>query len=138
MYDSTITVRGWIGGDVVLRRAGDVPVASLRLACTPRKFNPRTQTWSDGETQWYTVVCWRALGENVADSLRRGDPVVVHGRLELRKYVNGNGVEVEALEIDAAAVGHDLARGTSRFTRTPKQEAPAEPGGESPGAAAAA
>lgn len=125
MYDSTITVRGWIGGDVVLRRAGEVPVTSFRLACTPRKYNPRTQAWSDGETQWFTVTCWRALGENVAGSLRRGDPVVVHGRLELRKYVNGNDVEVESLEIDATAVGHDLARGTSQFTRTPKQEAPA-------------
>ena len=122
MNDSTITVRGWLGADVDLRRAGEVPVASFRLACTPRKFNPRTESWSDGTTQWYTVTCWRGLAENVANSLRRGDPVVVHGRLELRTYVNSNNVEVEALEIDAAAVGHDLARGTSQFTRTPRQQ----------------
>jgi single-strand DNA-binding protein len=126
MYDSTITVRGWLGGDVDLRRAGDVPVASFRLACTPRKFNRRTENWSDGDTQWFTVTCWRGLGENVAASLRRGDPVVVQGRLELRKYVNSNDVEVESLEIDASAVGHDLARGTSQFSRTPKQ-APVAP-----------
>lgn len=122
MNDSTITVRGWLGADVDLRKAGDVPVASFRLACTPRKFNPRTETWSDSGTQWFTVTCWRALGENVAGSLRRGDPVVVQGRLELRRYVNASNVEVEALEIEASAVGHDLARGVSRFTRTPKQE----------------
>jgi single-strand DNA-binding protein len=124
MNESTITVRGWLGGDVDLRRAGEVPVASFRLACTPRKFNPRTETWSDSETQWYTVTCWRALGQNVADSLRRGDPVVVQGRLELRKYVNNQNVEIESLEIDATAVGHDLGRGTSQFTRTPKQQQP--------------
>ncbi len=133
MYESTITVRGWLGGDVDLRRAGDVPVASFRLACTPRKFNPRTETWSDGSTQWYTVTCWRALGQNVADSLRRGDPVVVQGRLELRKYVNNQNVEVESLEIEASAVGHDLARGTSQFTRAPKPEAVA-PAEEAPAA----
>lgn len=135
MYDSTITVRGWLGSDVDLRRAGDVPVASFRLACTPRRFNRRTETWSDSGTQWYTVTCWRALGENVAASLRRGDPVVVQGRLELRTYVNSNNVEVEALEIDAAAVGHDLARGTSEFTRTPKQQPAVEaPPAEAPAA----
>jgi single-strand DNA-binding protein len=122
MNDSTITVRGWIGGDVDLRRAGEVPVASFRLACTPRRFNPRTETWSESGTQWYTVTCWRGLGQNAAHSLRRGDPVVVHGRLELRTYVNGNNVEVEALEIEASAIGHDLSRGTSQFTRTPKQQ----------------
>ncbi|GAA1132292.1 single-stranded DNA-binding protein [Nocardioides aquiterrae] len=134
MNDSTITVRGWLGADVDLRKAGDVPVASFRLACTPRKFNPRTESWSDGTTQWYTVTCWRGLAENVASSLRRGDPVVVQGRLELRTYVNSNNVEVEALEIDAAAIGHDLARGTSRFTRTPKQQPAVAPAEETPAA----
>jgi single-strand DNA-binding protein len=127
MLDSTITVRGWLGADVTLRRAGDVPVASFRLACTPRRFNRRTETWSDGTTQWYTVSAWRALGENCAASLRRGDPVVVTGRLELRTYVNGSGVEVVGFEIDAAHVGHDLSRGTSVFTRSPKpDQTPAE------------
>jgi single-strand DNA-binding protein len=134
MYESTITVRGWLGGDVDLRRAGDVPVASFRLACTPRRFNPRTETWSDSSTQWYTVTCWRGLGQNVAESLRRGDPVVVQGRLELRKYVNNQNVEVEALEIEAVAVGHDLSRGTSRFTRTPKQQPVVAPAEEAPAA----
>lgn len=127
MFDCTITVRGWLGGDVDLRRAGDVPVASFRLACTPRRFNRRTETWSDGATQWYTVTCWRGLADNVAHSLRRGDPVVVQGRLEMRKYVNSQGIEVEAMEIDATAVGHDLARGTSQFTRSPRQEPAAAP-----------
>ncbi|WP_395656193.1 single-stranded DNA-binding protein [Nocardioides sp.] len=127
MFESTITVRGWLGGDVDLRRAGDVPVASFRLACTPRRFNRRTETWSDGATQWFTVTCWRGLADNVARSLRRGDPVVVQGRLDLRKYVNGDDVEVESLEIDATAVGHDLSRGTSRFTRTPREPVAAAP-----------
>ena len=123
MSDSTITIRGWLGADVALREAGDVPVASFRLACTPRKFNRRTETWSDGLTQWYTVTAWRSLAQNCAASLRRGDPVVVHGRLETRTYVNANGVEVLSFEIDAVHVGHDLSRGTSAFTRTQRDPA---------------
>ena len=123
MSDSTITVRGWLGADVTLRRAGEVPVASFRLACTPRKFNRRTEAWSDGLTQWYTVTSWRSLAENCAASLRRGDPVVVHGRLDTRTYVNGNDVEVLSFEIDAVHVGHDLSRGTSAFTRNPRDAA---------------
>jgi single-strand DNA-binding protein len=126
MSDSIITVRGWLGADVQRREAGGVPVASFRLACTPRKFNRRTETWSDGLTQWYSVSAWRGLADNCATSLRRGDPVVVHGRLEARTYVNGNGVEVLSLEIDALHVGHDLSRGTSVFTRTARAE-PAPP-----------
>jgi single-strand DNA-binding protein len=138
MSDCTITVRGWLGADVVLREAGGVPVASFRLACTPRKFNRRTESWSDGETQWYSVSCWRGLAENCAKSLRRGDPVVVHGRLELRPYVNSNDVEVVSFEIDAVHVGHDLSRGTSVFTRAPKAEQPPPPAAVLPGEEAAA
>jgi single-strand DNA-binding protein len=122
MSDSMITIRGWLGADVTLREVGEVPVASFRLACTPRKFNRRTETWSEGLTQWYTVTAWRALAQNCAASLRRGDPVVVHGRLETRTYVNANDVEVLSFEIDAVHVGHDLSRGTSAFTRAPKAE----------------
>ena len=126
MSDSMITIRGWLGADVTLREVGEVPVASFRLACTPRKFNRRTETWSEGLTQWYTVTAWRALAQNCAASLRRGDPVVVHGRLETRTYVNGNDVEVLSFEIDAVHVGHDLSRGTSSFTRTQREAAPTE------------
>lgn len=136
MNESTITVRGWLGGDVDLRRAGEVPVASFRLGCTPRRYHRRTDSWSDGATQWFTVTCWRGLGENVAGSLRRGDPVVVSGRLELRSFVNQHGVEVEVLEIDAVSVGHDLARGTSRFARAvAPPAAPLEPARPAAGAA---
>jgi single-strand DNA-binding protein len=138
MTDSTITVRGWLGADVQLREAAGVPVASFRLACTPRKFNRRTETWSDGLTQWYTVSAWRGLADNCATSLRRGDPVVVHGRLEARTYVNANGVEVLSLEIDALHVGHDLSRGTTVFTRTARSEPEAPVPGAEPGAAEAA
>lgn len=126
MNDTVITLQGWLGGDVNLRRAGDASVASFRLACTPRRFNRRTENWSDGTTQWYTVNVWRALADNCAASLRRGDPVVVQGRLELRTYVNANDVEVTSFEVEATHVGHDLSRGTSAFTRAPKAEQTAD------------
>jgi len=124
--ESVITVQGWLGSDVTLRRAGDVPVASFRLACTPRRFNRRTENWSDGTTQWFTVNVWRQLAENCAASLRRGDPVVVQGRLDLRAWINSDNVEVTGFEIEATHLGHDLARGTSQFTRTPKRETAVE------------
>jgi len=122
MNDTQITLQGWLGSDVTLRRAGDVPVASFRLACTPRRFNRRTENWSDGITQWYTVNVWRGLAENAANSLHRGDPVVVTGRLQLHTYVNSNDVEITVFEVEATHLGHDLSRGTSQFTRTPKPE----------------
>jgi len=130
LNDTMVTLQGYVGGDVVLRQAGDVPVAVLRVACTPRRFRRSTQEWVDGTTQWYTVNAWRQLGEHCARSVRRGDPVVVHGRLEARSYVNKAGVEVTAFEVEALVVGHDLSWGTSEFSKATRQPAAPTPGAE--------
>jgi single-strand DNA-binding protein len=120
MYETTVTVQGRLGGDVTTRMAGDALVANFRVASTPRRFQRRTETWVDGTTQWYAVTAWRALAENCQASLRRGDPVVVQGRLTVKTWTNKDGVEVSSLEVEAFHVGHDLTRGTTVFTRTPK------------------
>ena len=117
--DTMVTLQGHVGGDVSLRSAAGTLVAGFRVACTPRRFQRSTQEWVDGATQWYSVSAWRGLGEHCHDSLRSGDPVIVHGRLQQRPYVNKAGVEVTALEIDAVLVGHDLTRGVTRFSRPP-------------------
>ena len=64
--------------------------------------------------------------------------MVVHGRLRVEKWTGSSGAEMTSFEIDATFVGHDLSRGTSQFTRTPKPEAVAAPGGEEVSAEAAA
>jgi single-strand DNA-binding protein len=132
MFETTVTLQGWLGGNVTTRVAGDAPVASFRVASTPRRFQRSTESWVDGATQWYTVTAWRALAENCQKSLRRGDPVVVHGRLTVSSWVGRDGVEQTTLEIEATHVGHDLSRGTAVFTRAPKPTpvADAEPGAE--------
>jgi single-strand DNA-binding protein len=121
MHETYVTLSGWLGGNVDLRDAGGVPVASFRVASTPRRYQRRTETWEDGDTQWYSVNAWRTLGEHCAASLRRGDPVVVHGKLSARTWVTKAGVEVTTFDVEAAFVGHDLNRGTSEFRRRKPQ-----------------
>ena len=126
MHETYVTLSGWLGGNVDLRDAGGVPVASFRVASTPRRFQRRTETWEDGDTQWYSVNAWRALGDNCAASLRRGDPVVVHGKLSAHTWTNKAGLEVTTFEVEAAFVGHDLNRGTTEFHRRKKAAETAE------------
>lgn len=118
MNETTVTLQGWLGTDVVVRQAGDAVVATFRVGCTPRRYQRKTDSWVDGDTQWYTVNAWRGLAENCDRSLRRGDPVVVHGRLNAQTWSNSAGVEVTSFEVDAMLVGHDLSRGFSAFTKT--------------------
>lgn len=120
MNETLITLQGYVGGDVKLRAAGDSQVATFRVGCTPRRYSRKEDAWVDGTTQWYSVNCWRNLALHVERSLRRGDPVVVHGRLSANTWINTAGVEVTNFEVEAVSVGHDLNRGVSIFTKTPR------------------
>ncbi len=129
MNETQVTLQGWLGSDVTTRVAGESVVASFRVACTPRRFSKKTNDWVDGDTQWFTVNAWRGLAENCAESLHRGDPVVVHGRLNAQVWSNSAGIDVTAFDVEATFVGHDLNRGITSFRRTTKVDAAAGDGG---------
>lgn len=92
-------------------------VTSFRLASDQRRFNKRIQAWETYATNWYTISAFRTLAINAAASITKGDRIVVSGRLRIRSWESGtkSGVSVE---IDADALGHDLAWGTSSFTKS--------------------
>lgn len=94
-----------------------VPITSFRLASAIRKFDRQRNSWIDADTNWYTITAFRQLAVNSATSISKGDRVVVHGRIKIRDWDNGerSGTSVE---IEAEALGHDLLWGTSTFTRT--------------------
>ncbi|MDR1212705.1 MAG: single-stranded DNA-binding protein [Propionibacteriaceae bacterium] len=129
--DISITLTGRLGGEVDLKttRSG-VPMASFRLGSTPRIR--RDDAWTDGLTTWISVVCYRALAENAAQSLSKGDPVMVEGRLRTSAWTDPQGDRHERLVVEASAIGHDLSWGTSLYRRAQRHLAgagsdPAEP-----------
>ena len=119
MNESYVTLQGWVGGEVDVRDVGETKCASFRVGSTPR-YN-RNGTWVDGQTSWYTVNCWRGLGSNVHQSLKRGDAVVVHGRVRVDVWEREGQSSSVTWIIDATFVGHDLTKGTSSFVKTARQ-----------------
>ncbi|WP_405006498.1 single-stranded DNA-binding protein [Kitasatospora purpeofusca] len=119
MNGTQVTVIGNVATEVTYALTpGGVPVANFRLASTERRFDRAREVWVDGETQWLTVTAWRSLAGHLIDSLTKGDPVVVSGRLRVREWAEGE-AKRSRVEIDARSVGHDLSRGTARFSWAP-------------------
>ncbi|MDP9433718.1 MAG: single-stranded DNA-binding protein [Actinomycetota bacterium] len=134
MHEPLITVIGNVGVVPVLRTvANGTSVAGFRIASTRRQQDRETGEWSDGETLWFGVTCWRTLAQHCAESLRKGDRVVVHGRLVGRSWRTDNGEERTGMEIDAITVGYDLTRTAAAPLRS---GAPAAPDQEEPPAPA--
>jgi single-strand DNA-binding protein len=117
--DDQITVRGYVTGEPKLyqRTPEQLPLATIRVGSTPRRLNRETGEWQDGEPSYYTVKCWRRLAENVHGSLRKGDMVIVRGKVITRSWLDDQQRVRTEMQIEADTVGHDLAFGWSRFNR---------------------
>ena len=91
-----------------------IAVANLRVAVTQRI--QQDGEWRDGDTSLLKVNVWRGQAEHLADSLAKGDRVMVTGRLRQRSWETPEGdkrsvTEIEADEVGASPqVGHGQGR----------------------------
>jgi single-strand DNA-binding protein len=120
MNETLVTFHGWAGSDVRHRIARDTSVATFRVAVTPRLR--KDGDWVDGETAWYSVTAWRTLADHVRDSIRKGDPVIVHGRLRTETWAPEDGPASITMHVEASLVGHDLSRGISHFIKAQRPD----------------
>jgi single-strand DNA-binding protein len=83
--DNTVTLIGNLTDDPELRfTANGAAVANFRLAVTPRVR--QGDSWTDGETSFFRINCWRQLADNVTETLGKGARAVVIGRLRMRSW----------------------------------------------------
>ena len=122
MQDISTTLKGRIGSEPMMKHVkGDVCVTTFRLAITRWRFVSDVRTgnasYVEDGAYWYTVETWDTLASNVFRSCRKGDPVVVVARPVQNGWIDGNGQIRSSIVYRAYSVGHDLARGTSQFTK---------------------
>ena len=118
MSNDTITITGLVATTPRHVVTGEgLPISSFRLASTRRRYDKDTEKWIDGETNWFTVTCFRQLATNVARSINKGEGVIVSGALRIREWDNGEKIGT-TVELEAEALGHDLVWGASVFTRS--------------------
>jgi len=133
IMSTQVTVIGTVATDPkrITTQSGAM-LCSFRLASDERRYDRTQQKWIEGETNWYSISVFRALGEHAHSSLHKGERVIVSGRLRVRRW-ESEGKAGTSVEIDADAVGHDLRWGVSAFE---KREAQANTSGSETWAAA--
>ncbi|MFE1203475.1 single-stranded DNA-binding protein [Streptomyces sp. NPDC058762] len=119
--ETPITLVGNVVADPELRfTPSGAPVANFRVASTPRTFDRQTNEWKDGDTLFLSVSVWRQQAENVAESIKRGDRVIVVGRLGQRQYEK-DGERKSSYEIQAEEVGPALKNATAQVAKNGQQ-----------------
>lgn len=118
-----ITIRGFVATEVTsTTTARGTATASFRVGVTSRRFDEPTKAWVDAHTNWFTVKGYRQLAGTIGCSIRKGQPVIVVGKLRLSSWEK-DGRVYHSTVIDADAVGHDLTFGSANFTRTSSRPA---------------
>ncbi|MFT3877544.1 MAG: single-stranded DNA-binding protein [Propioniciclava sp.] len=126
--EAEVVISGNVGADVEWRTDERYGArASFPVAATRRGL--REGKWVDLDTTWYRVTCWRQLAMHVIESVKKGDAVLVNGRLRIDRWVDAHGMPRAEFAVDATWVAPDLRRGTARFVRArlrPEASGPAE------------
>ena len=112
-----ITFIGNLPDDPELRvTGGGAAVVTLRVASN-RRWTGRDGQQQE-ETTFLNVNAWRDLAENAAESLSKGDRVVVIGRVKVRSYENQQGQTVWVTEIEADEIAPSLRWAQAKPSKT--------------------
>lgn len=117
-FESNIaTMIGNLTDDPELRfTPGGSAVANFRIASNRRYTDKNGQ--QQEETTFMSVNCWRDMAENVAESLHKGDRVVVIGRIRVRSYDANDGSTRWVTEIEADEVSPSLRWARASITKS--------------------
>lgn len=116
--ETLITLVGHLTADPELRfTPSGAAVASFTVASTPRSFDRASNEWKDGDPLFMRCTVWRDAAENVAESLRKGMRVIVHGRLAQRTWETEAGERRTSIELRVDEVGPSLRRAKAQVIR---------------------
>jgi single-strand DNA-binding protein len=115
--DNHTTIAGNLVEDPEVRFTNTgIAVTNLRVAVTQRV--QQDGQWRDGDTSFFKINVWRGQAENLAESLSKGDRVMVTGRLRQRSWETTEGEKRSVTELEADEVGASLKWATAKVERT--------------------
>lgn len=107
--ETTLTVVGNLTSDPEIRfTQSGAAVCSFTVASTPRTFDRQSGEWKDGDALFLRCNVWRQMAENVGESLRRGNRVLVTGRLRQRSFETKEGDKRTVVELEVDEIGPSL------------------------------
>ncbi len=131
MPNNLVSIVGNLTDDPELRYTGNGhAVANLTVAVSSRVR--RNGSWEQVQDGFFRCNVWRSLAENVAETLHKGDRVVVVGKLKQRNWTDNDENRRTSIEIEAAHIAPDLSFATAALTKSTKASTTDEPEDDSP------
>jgi single-strand DNA-binding protein len=133
MYLNHVQLIGFLGKDPEKRQVrGNGANFTVLSVATQQSWKDANDEWQS-KTEWHRVVAFNRLGESIAESLHKGDHVLVDGLLVSSKYERENGKSKKAKTTKVAIFWSVRANSVRRLSRA---EAEVPTGAPSPEAGA--
>ncbi len=121
--DPDITIEGNLAGDPELSfTPSGKAVVKFAVATNNRYQDRQSQEWKDGETSYWRCTAWEQLAENCAQSLAKGNAVMVSGRIAQKTWEK-DGERKSSVEVTATNVAPSLKWATAQVTRNQRPAA---------------
>jgi len=101
MANPTITIVGRVGQDPVKLNGGGV---RLRIVSNDRVKNDSTGSWDDKDTSWWTVKAWKSLAEQAVATLKKGQEVVIVGKIYEETWKDKEGNSRTSYDVNADTI----------------------------------
>ena len=111
MANPTITIVGRVGQEPVKLNGGGI---RLRVVSNDRVKNDLTGNWDDKDTSWWTVKAWKSLAEQASSILKKGQEVVIMGKIYEETWTDKEGNSRTTYEVNAetiAVTAYSLSKG---------------------------
>jgi single-strand DNA-binding protein len=121
MANPTITIVGRVGQDPVKLSNGGV---RLRIVSNDSFKNDTTGKWEDKNTSWWTVKAWKSLAEQTLSVLKKGQEVIVIGKIYEENWTDKDGNTRNSYDINADSIAvttWSLSKDVSKTNATIKE-----------------
>ncbi|OFZ78438.1 MAG: hypothetical protein A2583_13800 [Bdellovibrionales bacterium RIFOXYD1_FULL_53_11] len=101
MFTNQIIITGNLGAGPEIHKKSDDSkgVVSFTLAENVSRLNEKTKQYEQAHTNWFPVKAFGSLGARVRAGLKKGDRVMVTGRLRTFQYETKDGAKANGFEV---------------------------------------
>lgn len=118
-----LTIVGNLGTEVDLKfTTSGAALAQFLVISSDRVKNPNTQEWEDADRTAWNVKCWRVMAENCADTLVKGSPVILTGKVAEETWEGKEGEKRSKMVLTAFQGGLDLSRRSTNNNSTQNRD----------------
>ena len=113
-----VNIEGNLTADPELRFTPAGKAVANFTVVTSKNYKDANDTWQEKDTSFWRCTVWDIQAENVAETLQKGDTVIVHGSMAQRSYETREGEKRTVVEVLASTVGPSLKRCSAKLNRT--------------------